>query len=210
MIDSPRGINVSDPSGGYPATNSTVGLEPSYLQPKDTPFDNAVPELNTTGTTPAYRTLHLQRLANPLRPWNPEFGTPGFNPALDVNPYITIDTMPIDLTSFNGVTSTPDPKDANTAKANVMFATRSRGEQNDPAFANLWRQEPFVKANATSPAGPISNYFPILLQHTLGFMNTALGARFNSGNLPSGNASLPRRPAEPAIPVDDLEQPAFY
>ncbi len=189
VIDSPRGVNVSDPTGGYPATNSTAGVEPSYLQPKDTPFDNAVPELNTTGTTPAYKTLHLQRLANPLKPWNPEAGDAGNIPALDVNPYITIDTMPIDLTSFNGVTSTSDPKDANSAKANVMFATRSRGEQNDPTFANLWRQEPFVKVNTTSPAGPVTNYFPILLQHTLGFMNNALGARFNSGNLPSGNAS---------------------
>jgi hypothetical protein len=198
VIDSPRGISVSDPSGGYPATNSTAGLEPSYGPAIDTPFDDGVLELKTTGTYPGFKTLHLQRLANPLKPWNPEFGEPGHDPALaDVNPYITIDTMPIDLTSFNGVADS-DPKDVNAGtEGNVMFASRSRGEQNDPpavitdpSNANLWRQEPFGKPPVASPpGGPATNYFPVLLQHTLGFMNTALGARFTAGNLPSGNAA---------------------
>ena len=36
----------------------------------DKPFDTA-PELVRTGTTANYRMIHLQRLANPLLPWNP-------------------------------------------------------------------------------------------------------------------------------------------
>ncbi len=37
----------------------------------DKPFDTAH-ELTRTGTTANYRMVHLQRLANPLLPWNPE------------------------------------------------------------------------------------------------------------------------------------------
>ena len=47
--------------------------------------------------------IHLQRLANPLLPYNNTPTDPNYNP------YRTIDTMPIDLTAFNGITPTGDP-----------------------------------------------------------------------------------------------------
>ena len=50
-----------------------------------------------------YRTVFLQRLANPLAPYHPI-----------TNPYLTIDWMPVDLTVFNGEDRKPagwdDPK----------------------------------------------------------------------------------------------------
>jgi hypothetical protein len=75
------------------------------------------------GTVENYCTAFLQRLANPLLPWNPLPDNPDYDPALEVNPYITVDAMPIDLTVYNGdgggvvwdvsamtVKATPDPE----------------------------------------------------------------------------------------------------
>jgi hypothetical protein len=101
----PKGANGE---GAY--ANSTPGPsapEVSY----DKPFDIA-PELLRTGTTPNYRTTHLQRLANPELPWNPlpgqyqdVSGTDLYRPSLPVNPYRTIDSSTINLTTFNGTSS---------------------------------------------------------------------------------------------------------
>ncbi len=63
-----------------------------------------------------YKTLLLQRLANPLLPYNPmpndqsttsgsiysDPNEPKYNSQYPVNPYITVDWMPINLTVFNG------------------------------------------------------------------------------------------------------------
>lgn len=76
----------------------------------DTPFDIA-PELTVNHTTPNYRSVHLQRLANPLLAWNPEptkaDGTlhPQHDPRRPVNPYLTIDSMSLDVTAMNGVST---------------------------------------------------------------------------------------------------------
>ncbi len=90
-------------SNGSPGTNN----ERSY----DKPFDLA-PELTRTGTTANYRTVHLQRLANPELPWNPlpgKYKDPAGNdlhrPNLPINPYRTIDSSTVNLTAFNGPSS---------------------------------------------------------------------------------------------------------
>ncbi len=46
----------------------------------------------TIDTSKNHRRIHLQRLANPLAPYD-----------VKLNPYLTIDVMPVDLTVFNGV-----------------------------------------------------------------------------------------------------------
>ena len=51
----------------------------------------AMDNLLQTGTTTNYKTLFLQRLANPSAAWDPV-----------TNPYLTIDWLPVDLTVFNG------------------------------------------------------------------------------------------------------------
>lgn len=178
-----RTLSVSEPTAGYGATG-TDGKEQVFSPVLDVPVDTAT-ELKTTGTTLAYKTLHLQRLANPLAPWN-----------IDSNPYITIDTMPVDLTAFNGVTNANDPDDPNdgSGEDSVMFATRQRGEQNDSAAAaNLWLREPFTKPDVASPALPTgTNFFARQLQHTLGFLNTPLGPAFPGGSAPAGYLGDPQ------------------
>jgi hypothetical protein len=77
--------------------------ERAFDMPLDLDF-----ELIRNGTTPNYRTVHLQRLANPQLPWNPlptySDGTANSNykAGLPVNPYLTVDSSPVDLTTFNG------------------------------------------------------------------------------------------------------------
>ena len=67
-------------------------------------------ELVRNGTTQNYRTLHLQRLADPTLPWNPlpnDFAgkaNPLHRANLPVNPYRTIDSQSVDLTAYNGAT----------------------------------------------------------------------------------------------------------
>ncbi|MEM9185192.1 MAG: hypothetical protein AAGB00_01700 [Planctomycetota bacterium] len=86
------------------------GLEEgSSTQPGyDLPFD-AAPELILNHTTPNYRSVHLQRLANPRYAWNPEpiqvngVVHPQHDPARPVNPYLTIDSMSLDVTAFNSI-----------------------------------------------------------------------------------------------------------
>ena len=90
--------------------------------PYDTPFDEA-PELRRNGTTRNYRTIHLQRLADPTLPWNPlptladGKPNPQHDPKLPVNLYRTIDTASVDLTAFNG-TSRREPDMARTVVQN--------------------------------------------------------------------------------------------
>jgi hypothetical protein len=86
----------------------------SLQHPVDQPLDMATgvpdispPILTTGGALPAnqpllmfngthenFAVLHLQRLANPGQPWN-----------ATTNPYVTVDSMPVDLTVFNTATN---------------------------------------------------------------------------------------------------------
>ncbi len=86
--------------GQYERTIDGAPKEDSY----DIPFDTA-PELIMNQTTANYKTLHLQRLANPLLPWNPPQGQEGHDSELQVNPYLAIDTISVDLTAMNGASS---------------------------------------------------------------------------------------------------------
>ena len=66
-----------------------------------------------TRTKPLYKTAFLERLANPLLPWNPPPLLPDGSPdphhdrARAVNPYIVVDWIPIDLTVLNGYDAEP-------------------------------------------------------------------------------------------------------
>ncbi len=159
-------LNVSDPILGYPIPNGVFGVEAVYSPALDIPLDSD-PALTTPGTTASFKTLHLQRLADPFQPWNPPFGELGHDPAKPaINPYLTIDTMPIDIAAFNGVES--------TGTGNGIFASHQRGDTTIPAGANsLWRREdPGSFAGQASGSGDTSQVFQLELQHTLGYMTT--------------------------------------
>ena len=78
-----------------------------YDIPFDSPIDRPSPDdgavFQKDGTYVNYRVVYLQRLANPLLPYD---NTPT-RPA-KYNPYRTIDQMAIDVTAFNGISTDSD------------------------------------------------------------------------------------------------------
>jgi len=86
-----NGVNVSEPEGGYDTTDL----------PSDEPLDSIEGadhyDVDTNSTLENYRTVVLQRLANPNMPWDQV-----------LNPYLTLDWIPVDLTVFNSEYDDPD------------------------------------------------------------------------------------------------------
>ncbi|MFN0022093.1 MAG: hypothetical protein ACKVP0_27915 [Pirellulaceae bacterium] len=188
-----QSFNISEPAGGYPAAFAGTSMyappgandEGHYEPPVDQPFDAQRMDdgqvLGTTNQTVAnYRTVHLQRLANPLLGWN----------AL-TNPYITVDKSSFDVTPFNGVSATPDPS-VTTGRQNLQtfqrggrFNATDAPPNNAPwiavaspnrLFRDLWPQEDLpmaqVPTNLDSPAeGTGPHNFARSLHHTIGFLN---------------------------------------
>ncbi|MCA9200159.1 MAG: hypothetical protein KDA87_21620, partial [Planctomycetales bacterium] len=217
------GFNISEPfpvnTGYYPEPNPTNLPRPNvpndaYSSPHDIPFDEAmnadgdpVSDLFIdlarvrqgalpleTGLVQNFKTVFLQRLADPALGWNPEppVGHPanqphanGYQPNLPVNPYITVDWMPMDLTVFNGEDDDRahpqeakdanivfDPQDQNP-NATTRFRTRERSERSDRPSGdqNIWIQNSFVN---TAPVNSTRNedYFGFNLHHTFGALNS--------------------------------------
>jgi hypothetical protein len=192
------GLSVSEPlpqRGYYPEPSdvSDPGLAPSaYQPPLDVPVDSDIdaapvrPLLQdnvlSTRTTLDYKTAFLQRLANPLWPWNPSPGTSQHDPSVPVNPYVTVDWIPIDLTVFNGEDARPtnfplevfDPDDPDPLPENVMFQSRERG-QLATNRTNLWSQSTVPPSTSNTPLAA-GLYFPHGLRHTLGYLNSTYAA----------------------------------
>ncbi len=130
VINDPR-LSVSEPlqNPPYPA----AGYDPTYgyAAPYDEPLDKTdnpdryqnVLNVTEIGGDPvthdAYCVVHLQRLADPTLDYD-----------VDTNPYRTIDSMPVDLTVFNGVHTggNADPDVTTVAGMPVKFFSRERGE----------------------------------------------------------------------------------
>lgn len=105
--------------------------------------------LTRTQTTVNYKTVFLQRLADPGRPYQPNPNQPGHNP------YVTVDWSPLDLTVFNGADRYPGnvpgglpwdtfddgqtvADDNPDATDGVNFASRQRGGHQYAAGSVLW------------------------------------------------------------------------
>ncbi|MFM7070675.1 MAG: hypothetical protein ACKO38_02635 [Planctomycetota bacterium] len=219
------GMNISEPlpTSGiyYPEPNQqndgrvprdayvdpAVMFTPGVNECPDRPFDTGGPNAAayqallgnsvTTRTIDNHRSIFLQRLANPLAPWNPSpsdphYGANGMNlhdPSLAVNPYITIDSSTVDLTVYNGEDKNTqeqvmvnnmvvmqwrdqddqDPFDQNPR--NEWFCTRERGQR--AAGANVDRNfwPPFSTAPRRGAMNLVDRCFPCELMHTLGFVN---------------------------------------
>jgi len=181
-----RRLSVSEPPGGYPAVdplgNAYDDANHRYISPFDEPLDaRADPQfysdkLVKNETHTGEFKVHLQRLANPLRPWH-----------RITNPYRTIDSMPIDLTTFNGVSDTPGHEGDETGENGSfigVFASRERGEHNDANHANnLWSQETANRAPQGHSPPPVfvgagNHEFKEELHHSLGYLNWFLNDGF--------------------------------
>lgn len=192
-----RNFNVSEPRNGYTGTawanrfgadfpnNETT--EFALLSPVDQPVDDTQdPRLRELGTHPNFCIIHLQKLANPLLPFNAV-----------TNPYITVDSSPMDLTVFNGATSGETTPGGTTT---TEFATLERGrrelagsgrdyaavpiDQND---LQLWRNElvaTSIRANAGNrtasvATGAADHIYDFSLEQSLGAANKTFINRAN-------------------------------
>ncbi len=182
-IDTPRRLSVSEPVAGYAkyeqAAKKTGPLTynaatEQYNQTLDIPLDltreadepGIAKILDNDGTYVHFRIIYLQRLADPTRPY-----VAAVDGNVNVaNPYRTIDAMPVDLTTFNGVTSTVDPKNTPIP---IHFEGRQRGDTNAVSGeSNLWKQEAFLKTNWNAAPGTVNNnFFANGLVSSLGYLN---------------------------------------
>jgi hypothetical protein len=132
----------------------------------------------STGTNTNYRTVFLQRLADPALPFDKLR-----------NPYITVDWMPIDLTRFNGEDPSDNPNDQGAATKAVQFASRQRGgsDGKTPSTTfNLWAPvDPTTdQLKVTAPGAVGQASFSAKLNHSLGFLNQGFGPAFGSAGAP--------------------------
>ena len=178
-----RSFNVSDPFGGYVEVDMMgMPLVPvpdgqSYTVPWDVPLDHPsrtdanrndddiADILTDEGMAQQFRVVRLQRLADPLRPWD-----------VDLNPYITIDSMDLDLVAFNGVSSANDPMlptGLTTANSPNASNALERGEQHNSLGPRLRRQ---LWGSGRAPLGAGTpgtgdHYFDVELVESLGKTN---------------------------------------
>ena len=165
--------------------------------------------ISRNGTTPKFRIVHLQRLANPLLPWD-----------ATRNPYRTVDSMVIDLTAFNGVEPGSIPGDTSEGPLALPLPippgtlnARERGENNGIANGptnNPWTQEDYTttslkKANGHGTIDPNVPFTPLPassplknqvfqdpLDHSLGYLNWFL----NQGTDSSGKSLQAQGPRD--------------
>lgn len=165
--------------------STLAGGEGAYNPPIDVPLDydlsvqtdpTLLSVLQQNRYLKDFRRVHLQRLANPLLPWNAK-----------TNPYRTIDSMSVPLTVFNGVEDFgnaqlhPDPISGDNPD---RIATHQRGDENPAPTSerNLWHHDFTVADSSNTPvlAADSGYFFGRPLQHTLGFLNKAYGPALTS------------------------------
>jgi hypothetical protein len=201
-----RPLSISEPTyletpPYYPLPNSTTADgEDQYNPPRDKPVDDdrnlewgAVQQV---GTTLNFRTIHLQRLANPLESWHAV-----------TNPYRTVDSTSVDLTVFEGVEES-NPQEITIAP--VALATFERGQaesaQNSPFKPrSLWPHEaPRTVLNPGTPEPPPEeHWFAYTLEHSLGYLNVAYSPAYTAGAVPPAYTGQPAvaNPTDPTFPL---------
>ena len=201
-----RSFAISDPIAGYPAGNGTDGAGETLCaaianSPYDVPItggDPNIPSMMLNQTIPWYRTVHLQRLANPQMPYN-----------ATTNPYMTIDSASVDVTAFNGVSTTQDPTPSGgtqSASSGPLCSTQ-RGDQyvlpaTVPTSSTSRPQSLASQANLlwvhefahTTGAGVLStghsqgsapnSIFTPALNHSIGYLSQMYGIASGAANAP--------------------------
>lgn len=195
----------------------TTAAYPLNVEAASTPW-----KTQTFPTAGPYRYVLLQRLANPLLPFNPaptqydSFEGVQNNPALPLNPYITVDWLPIYLTVFNGEAlqfnspnqpngggGTIDPDDAayavNPAQAPfppLSFATLQRGPAPNGNITDLNLYSTTSTTYASLPTNTVVNTLGnnVVFDYSLNSNNNVyatLGYLNPQFYGPAGNLQLP-------------------
>ncbi len=157
------------PFDSYYDYDSATGLFPTEPFDSESARPLAVDGILATKTTQNYKTAFLQRLANPLLPWNPLPPNPANRPAEPINPYITVDWIPIDVTVFNGEDRSGDPDPDDPDPETPAFESRERAGAN----LNLWSLD--TDPPSASTAAGSSDYFTYNVIHSLGYLNEPFG-----------------------------------
>ena len=103
---------IGAPPNRKPTTSSFVDGETRLSLPGQAPAGGGIGRgggrapsdpAQARRTIPGFSWIYLQRLANPLLPWNPPAGQTGHRPTDPINPYLTVDSMGANVTVFNGL-----------------------------------------------------------------------------------------------------------
>lgn len=213
LVEQGERMSISDPVGGYPDTITQDGTTSTFDPPSqvysptlDIPLDcsgsgwtdprgsDILDAIRQTGTTKPsdngsdpLRVVRLERLANPLKPYD-----------ADTNPYVRVDSMPVDLTAFNGYDEDDVPTGFGGLQSGgtVDFQSRERGENNESNAANkpnLWRMEPHDQDSPSESgrSAAANHYFDDPMYHTLGYLNDQFGTPLSSPNEHMGDPSTP-------------------
>lgn len=184
-------IPLDGPLGGGAVLDANLQGNPRPFYLKN--VDPVVSRVRDGETNPnvdpgaTYSVIYLQRLANPLLPWNPLPGKQGYNDALQVNPYLTVDSTSANLTVFNsrGNDSGEEEDGLDANRPRRQFASHERGytakkqSGNASFMPELWSMETASGVRATSgrngkkiEASPPNRYAPPYLQPALRASNS--------------------------------------
>jgi hypothetical protein len=174
----------------YDSTNSN-NFQPSN-DPNDVLRQQAIISPATADSTQYnYTIVYLQRLANPLLPWDP-----------NANPYIIVDQMWVDLTAYNSEKHTNTPLQQVMNGSTTFNEPLPGGNVNAPSFTFDTRQRAPVPAAIPGPAnasntltGPIPTAQNALSTNNLWYpfgSPPTTGAPYGgtAPTLPLGNATI--------------------
>ena len=123
-------LNVSEPLSPTAYPTFTPSVPPTFTDPE--PFDGriagTIPRLR--GTIPCYKTLCLQRLADPSRSYDPI-----------CNPYLTVDWNMIDLHVFNSVNRPNQNRrteESDIPKDEDMHMSSRQWKHTSTGYSNIW------------------------------------------------------------------------
>jgi len=181
------------PHGKFSESRRAPRTAGRTLAPDVWPLLSARRDVDATQEGRGFRLVHLQRLANPLMPWNNDAASPAFNP------YLTIDALPVDLSVFNGVTARLAPRPTNPAweqnAGRLRLVSRQRG-RNDFLFGatrgyplNVWKQEALEQTLPAAASLSRLGYPAVLGQivaapliQSLGHLNDSYGPPRDGGS----------------------------
>nr|WP_143548092.1 hypothetical protein [Rhodopirellula sp. SM50] len=144
------GYHDYDQEAEPPAGNPPFVVDPTTGAHPDVPLDHlptaplSTNEWWAVGTHQEAATVFVQRLADPTMPWHP----------ID-NPYITVDFMPMDLTTFNGEHDVRETVDRMSGGA--VFTDDSVDDKSDWDDTNANQFEPLVRFDTRRKIPDVAN-----------------------------------------------------
>lgn len=193
----PLSASISEPVIGYVAGGYDPLLaagEGAFNPPLNIPLDEG--NLDLDGTRLNYRMIHLQRLADPTLDWN-----------ASTNPYLTVDSMSVDLTVFNGVADPAQPRDPHTSPGLIGVSSYQRGDAVPSAVVSpqtlLWSHQPLngpVPPVGIPPSGGSQHIVNFALKHSLGYVNTRFGVAATATAYKTSDAPFGTYVGSPKVP----------